>query len=53
MRVKFCGITNLEDAREAASLGAWAIGLNHFPESPRYVQPDAAVEIAAALKRQL
>jgi phosphoribosylanthranilate isomerase len=53
MRVKFCGITNIEDAREAASLGAWAIGLNHFPESPRYVQPDAAVEIAAALKRQL
>lgn len=53
MRVKFCGVTNLEDAREAASLGAWAIGLNHFPESPRYCQPDAALEISAALKRQL
>ena len=29
MRVKFCGITRLEDAREAVRLGAWAIGLNH------------------------
>lgn len=53
MRVKFCGITNLEDARQAASLGAWAIGLNHFPGSPRYVEPEAAVEISASLKRQL
>ena len=53
MRVKFCGITNLDDALEAARLGAWAIGLNHQPESPRYCEPDAAVEIAAALKRRL
>ena len=53
MRVKFCGITNLEDAREAARLGAWAIGLNHHPQSPRFCQPDAAVEIGAELRRRL
>jgi phosphoribosylanthranilate isomerase len=53
MRVKFCGMTNLDDALEAARLGAWAIGINHHPESPRYCEPDAAVEISAALKRQL
>ena len=53
MRVKFCGITNLDDALEAQRLGAWAIGLNHWPQSPRYCEPDAAVEIAAALKRRL
>jgi phosphoribosylanthranilate isomerase len=53
MRVKFCGITNLEDARQAERLGAWAIGLNHHPESPRYCQPDAAVEIAGELRRRL
>jgi phosphoribosylanthranilate isomerase len=53
MRVKFCGITRLEDAQEAARLGAWAIGLNHHPESPRHCPPERAVEIAAAMKRRL
>ena len=53
MRVKFCGITNLDDALEAARLGAWAIGLNHWTGSERYCEPDAAVEISAALKRRL
>ena len=53
MRVKFCGITNLDDAQEAARLGAWAIGLNHYPPSPRFCEPDAAVEISAALRRRL
>jgi len=51
-RVKICGITNLEDAEEAVRLGAWAIGLNHHPASPRMCPPDAAAEIGAALKRR-
>jgi phosphoribosylanthranilate isomerase len=53
MRVKFCGVTNLDDAREAVRLGAWAIGLNHHPQSPRFCEPAVAVEIAAAFRRQL
>jgi phosphoribosylanthranilate isomerase len=53
MRVKFCGVTKLEDAHEAARLGAWAIGLNHHPESPRFCEPDLAAEIGAALRRRL
>jgi phosphoribosylanthranilate isomerase len=53
MRVKFCGITRLEDALEAARLGAWAIGLNHYPCSPRFCEPAAAVEISAAVKRRV
>jgi phosphoribosylanthranilate isomerase len=53
MRVKFCGITRLEDAHEAARLGAWAIGLNHWADSPRRCDPDVAVEIGSALKRRL
>jgi len=53
MRVKFCGITNMDDALEADRLGAWAIGLNQWTGSPRYCEPDAAVEISAALKRRL
>ncbi|HZA89979.1 MAG TPA: phosphoribosylanthranilate isomerase [Solirubrobacterales bacterium] len=51
-RVKICGITNLEDAEEAVRLGAWAIGLNHHPESPRFCEPGVAAEIGAALKRR-
>ena len=53
MRVKFCGITRLDDAEEAARLGAWAIGLNHWPKSPRRCDPVVAVEIGAALRRRL
>jgi len=53
MRVKFCGITRVEDALEAARLGAWAIGLNHWPGSGRYCDPEAAVEISAMVKRQV
>jgi phosphoribosylanthranilate isomerase len=53
MRVKFCGMTNLDDAQEAARLGAWAIGLNHHRRSPRYCEPAAAAEIGAALRRRL
>jgi phosphoribosylanthranilate isomerase len=52
MRVKICGITNLEDAHEAARLGAWAIGLIHHAESPRLVEPAVAAEIGAELRRR-
>jgi len=53
MRVKFCGMTRLDDAREAARLGAWAIGINHHPQSPRFCEPSVAAEIGAALRRRL
>jgi phosphoribosylanthranilate isomerase len=52
MRVKFCGITNLDDAAEAVRLGAWAIGLIHYEDSPRNVDPAAAARIAAAFRRK-
>ena len=51
-RVKICGMTSLEDAEQAASVGAWAIGLIHHPGSPRLVDPGVAEEIGAALKRR-
>jgi phosphoribosylanthranilate isomerase len=50
--IKICGMTNLEDAEQAAELGAWAIGLIHHPESPRLVDPAVAEQIGAALKRR-
>jgi phosphoribosylanthranilate isomerase len=52
VRVKICGITNLDDAAEAVQLGAWAIGLIHYDQSPRRVDPAEAAEIAAAFRRK-
>jgi phosphoribosylanthranilate isomerase len=53
MRVKFCGMTRIEDAQEAARLGAWAIGLVHHEPSPRRCDPVVAAEIGATLRRRL
>jgi phosphoribosylanthranilate isomerase len=53
MRVKFCGITKLDDAHEAVRLGAWAIGLNHHRDSRRFCEPTVAAEIGGTLRRQL
>src|ERR1700675_3392476 len=49
VRVKICGVTNLEDALLAVELGADAIGLNFYGESPRCISPYAAGEIAQQL----
>jgi phosphoribosylanthranilate isomerase len=48
-RVKICGIRDAAHARVAADAGADAIGLNFFPESPRYVMPREAARIATSL----
>ena len=48
-RVKICGITELEEARDAALLGADAIGLIFIPKSPRYVDPARAAQIIEKL----
>jgi phosphoribosylanthranilate isomerase len=49
IQVKICGVTNLEDASACAKLGAALIGLNFYPQSPRYVEPKAARRIVEAL----
>jgi len=48
-RVKICGIGHVEDAIAAARAGADAIGLVFHPEARRYVEPQRATEIVAAL----
>jgi phosphoribosylanthranilate isomerase len=48
-RVKICGITEFEDARDAALLGADAIGMNFYPNSPRYIDPSRASKIIEKL----
>lgn len=49
VRVKICGITRKKDALLAAQLGADAIGLIFYPDSPRFVKVDQAKEIAHSL----
>jgi phosphoribosylanthranilate isomerase len=49
IRVKICGVTRLEDAQLAASLGAWAVGFVFWPRSPRAVTPARARAIVREL----
>ena len=48
-RVKICGVTRLEDALQAARLGADALGFNFWPGSKRFVPPAAARAIVDRL----
>ncbi len=49
LKVKICGITNLEDARAAVEAGADALGFMFYRQSPRCVSPKAVREIVAQL----
>jgi len=46
VRVKFCGITSVEDRDNAITVGADAIGVVFFKESPRFVSLKKAEVIA-------
>ena len=48
-RIKVCGITTVEDAEEAIRQGVDAIGFIFAEQSPRYISPEKAKEIAARL----
>lgn len=49
VRVKICGITRIEDALDAAGVGADAIGLVFYPPSARALAPAQAAKIIKAL----
>jgi phosphoribosylanthranilate isomerase len=49
VRIKICGITRLEDARLAVSLGADALGFNFYEKSSRCLSPSDAWNILRKL----
>jgi phosphoribosylanthranilate isomerase len=49
VRIKICGITNLEDARVSIDAGADVLGFNFYAPSPRYIEVSAARRIIEQL----
>lgn len=52
VKVKICGLTNLEDARWACQQGADLLGFIFVPASPRYIPPAQAAAIIEALRAE-
>lgn len=50
-QIKICGITRPVDAISAFQAGADAIGLNFYPDSPRFVNPRQASEIVKTIEK--
>ena len=50
-RIKVCGVTRPADARLAAKLGAWAVGMIFVPNTPRYLTPPKAKKVRAAIPK--
>jgi len=48
-RIKICGLRDPDHVRIAADAGADAIGVVFYKPSPRYVTPDEAASVAAAV----
>jgi indole-3-glycerol phosphate synthase/phosphoribosylanthranilate isomerase len=49
IQIKICGITNARDANASVEFGAQMIGLNFYPRSPRYIEPNVGRQIVDAL----
>ena len=50
VKVKICGITNLEDALAAVEAGADMLGFNFYERSPRFVESGTAREIIKSVR---
>ncbi len=53
VKVKVCGITNIEDALKAVAFGADALGFNFYPPSLRYLPYDRVREILAEIPQHI
>jgi phosphoribosylanthranilate isomerase len=52
-RIKFCGVTDPDDALRVAELGAWALGMIFWPDSPRACPVEDAEAIGGQLHRRI
>jgi phosphoribosylanthranilate isomerase len=48
-RIKICGITNARDLARVVAAGADAVGLVHYPPSPRHLAANAAAALARSV----
>jgi phosphoribosylanthranilate isomerase len=50
VKIKFCGITNLEDACNAIEAGADMLGFNFYQKSPRFINPTVCARIIQGVR---
>ncbi|MEZ4769535.1 MAG: phosphoribosylanthranilate isomerase [Caldilineales bacterium] len=50
VKIKICGLTNVQDAQVSAEAGADLLGFIFYKKSPRYVAPETVAGITAVLR---